>query len=95
MRLVAVLFLFLLPVSVWAGTFTDDFEDGDWAGWTAIASLIWDTDVADRVSITDGVIRLDHVNKSGFSLSLLTGKDWEDYSFSADMRLVAVEPGGH
>ena len=96
MRLITVaLSVFLLSISAWAGTFTDDFEDGDWVGWTAIATLIWDTDVADRVSVVDGVVRLDHVNKPGYSLSLFTGKDWKDYSFSADMRLVAVEAGGN
>ncbi len=85
MRLTVALSLFLLSVSAWAGTFTDDFEDGDWAGWEISA--------VDGASIVDGVLRLDHIDKPGASLALSTGEDWEDYSFSADMRLVKTEPG--
>jgi hypothetical protein len=93
MRLAVLLSLFLLSVPAWAGTFRDDFEDGDWAGWKAIASGIWDTNVGDSVSVADGVLRLDHIHKPGFSLALSTGEDWADYTFSADMRLVRTEPG--
>ena len=78
-----------------AGTFKDNFDDGNWAGWTAVATLTWDTNVADRVSVVDGILRLDHVNKSGYHLILVIDEDWQDYSFSADMRLVEFEPGGH
>ena len=95
MRLVTMLCFFLASVSTWAGTFIDDFNDGDWDGWTAVATLVWDTDVADIVSIDDGILKLDHINKPGFTLSLSIYEDWEDYSFSADMRLLGFEPGGH
>ena len=57
MRLVTMLCFFLASVSTWAGTFVDDFNDGDWDGWTAVATLVWDTDVADIVSIDDGILR--------------------------------------
>ncbi len=85
MRLTVALSLFLMSVSAWAGTFTDDFEDGDWKGWEA--------DAIDGVSVVDGVLRLDHINKPGFSVALSTGDDWEDYSSSANVRLVKTEPG--
>jgi len=85
--------VFLLSLSAWAGTFRDNFEDGNWKGWEAIAKPLWDTNVADRVSVVEGVLSLDHLNKPGQSLRLLIDEDWKDYSFSADFRIVEVEPG--
>ena len=94
MRLIVVVMsLVLMSISSWAGTFRDDFEDGDWDGWTAVATLTWDTNVADRVSVVDGVLRLDHYDTPGYTLALSIDEDWRDYSFSADMRLVKTEPG--
>lgn len=93
MRLAAVLFLFLLPVSAWAGTITDDFEDGDWAGWDTMVTGIWNANVADRVSVVNGVVRLNHINGPGETIQLSMIKDWKDYSFSADMRIFEPETG--
>jgi hypothetical protein len=80
-------------VSAWAGTFRDDFEDGNWEGWTAIAKPLWDTDVAEQISVADGFLSLDHLNKSGHHLVCCIQKDWKDYSFSADMQIIEIEPG--
>ena len=86
MRLIIVaLSLVLMSAPSWAGTFMDDFEDGNWQGWEANA--------VDGVSVVDGVLRIDHINKPGYTLALLIGEDWTDYSFLADMRLVKTEPG--
>ncbi len=87
MRLTVLLAVFLLSASAWAGTLEYDFENGDWAGWEANGD--------DGISIVDGVIRLDHISKPGGSLSLAIKEDWTDYNFSADMRLVDIEPGAH
>jgi hypothetical protein len=86
MRLIAILSLLMLSVSAWAGTFRDDFEDGDWDGWNS--------NVEDRVSIIDGVLRMDGMNKPEQALSLYIIEDWRDYSLSADMRTVETELGG-
>ncbi len=85
MRLTIVLAVFLLAMPAWAGTFKDDFEDGNWAGWSING--------VDEASIVNGVLRLDHIDKSGSTLAISTGTGWGDYSFSADMRLVKTEPG--
>ena len=94
MRLVTVvLFLFLLSVSVWAGTFKDDFEDEDWKGWEIVAPGSWNTDVADRFSFEDGVLRMDNARKPEIPLFLYIMGNWRDYCFSADMRIIEVELG--
>jgi hypothetical protein len=93
MRLIIVLFVFLLSMPAWAGTFKDDFEDGNWKGWEAVEGATWDTNVAKQVSVVEGVLSLDHLNKSGLNLLLCIIKDWKDYSFSADMQIVEVKPG--
>ncbi len=96
MRLIIVaLSLFILCTSAEAGTFRDDFEDGNWEGWTAVAAGAWNKNVNNRVSVVDGVLRLDHVNSLGHHLGCHIQEDWREYSFSADMRLVKVGPGGH
>jgi len=59
MRLTVILFAFLLSVSAWSGTFRGDFEDGDWKGWEEIATVTWDTNVADRISVVESVLNLD------------------------------------
>jgi len=93
MRLIIVLSVFLLSMPAWAGTFKDDFEDGNWKGWEVVAKPLWDTNVADRVSVAEGVLSLDQLNKSGFCLYLCIQKDWTDYSISADMQIIEIEPG--
>jgi hypothetical protein len=60
MRLTVVLFVFLISVvSVWAGTFRDDFEDGNWKGWEIETGPKIKFDVEERFSIVDGVLRVD------------------------------------
>ncbi|MBM3239706.1 hypothetical protein FJZ31_25765 [Candidatus Poribacteria bacterium] len=93
MRLIIVLSVFLLSMPAWAGTFKDDFEDGNWKGWEVIEGGTWDTNVAKQVSVVEGVLSLDQLNKSGFCLYFCIQKDWKDYSFSADMQIIEIEPG--
>jgi hypothetical protein len=94
MRLIIILSLLMLSVSAWAGTFKDDFEDGNWDGWGVVTWDGWNSNVEDRVSIVDGVLRMDGMNKPEQALSLHIIEDWRDYSLSADMRTVETESGG-
>ena len=65
--------------------------DGDWDGWGVVAGL--ETNAEEECSITEGVLRMDAVNKPEELLFLYIMEDWKDYSFSADMRIIEVEPG--
>jgi hypothetical protein len=92
MRLTIVIFMFLLSMSAWAGTYKDDFNDGNWDGWKLVKADPWSINVNEGCSIADGVLRLDATNKPEASLFLSIIEDWKDYSFSADMRLIKTEP---
>ncbi|MBM3240781.1 sigma-70 family RNA polymerase sigma factor [Candidatus Poribacteria bacterium] len=76
-----------------AGTFKDDFNDGDWKGWKVVATDSWDTNVGDRISIADGILRIDSMDKPEQQTILSIIRDWKDYSFSADMRVIKAELG--
>lgn len=91
MRLTIVIFMFLLSMSAWAGTYKDDFNDGNWDGWNLVKADPWSLNVKEGCSITDGVLRLDATNKPEPCLFLSVIDDWKDYSFSADMRLIKTE----
>ena len=97
MRLTVLLLLFLLPVSAWAGTFTDDFEDGDWEGWKIETDPNINFDVEERFSIVEGVLRVDSrvdiTDSHGYDIGISLVRNWGDYSFSADMRIVQSDPG--
>lgn len=93
MRSITILSLLMLSVSAWAGTFKDDFEDGNWDGWEAIVWENFAANAEERISIVDGVLRMDGVNKPQPSVDLRIMKDWKDYSFAADMKNVQIEPG--
>jgi len=79
-------------MSAWAGTFRDNFDDGNWEVWEVVAAGMWETNVEDRVSVVERVLRLEHLNTEP-GPRLVRDEDWKDYSFSADMRIVEVEPG--
>ncbi|MDQ1318297.1 MAG: hypothetical protein QG588_1957 [Candidatus Poribacteria bacterium] len=94
MRLVVMLLMLIMSVSAWAGTFKDDFEDGNWNGWQVVAMDSWDTNVGDRISIAEGILSIDSMDKPERLTILAIVGDWKDYSFSADMRIVKAESGG-
>jgi hypothetical protein len=86
MKAMALLCISLLASSAGAGTFRDDFNDGNWAGWEMIPNN------KQRFSVVDGVIRLLNFNTPEFETDLIINEtDWTDYTFSADMRIIQVE----
>jgi len=97
MRLIAILSLLMLSVSAWAGTFRDDFEDGNWDGWELFAGHRSNINAVERFSITEGVLHIDarvnSMDTTGYEMGLILMGDWRDYSFSADMRIVQPDPG--
>ena len=99
MRLTIVtLSLVLLSVSSWAGTFKDDFEDGNWRGWEIGAGPNINFDAEERFSIVEGVLRVDArvpiTDSVGYNVGIgLKRRLWGDYDFSADMRIVQPDPG--
>lgn len=87
MKIALILCALMFAIPSFAGTFRDDFEDGNWAGWEIFP------DIRERFSIINGVMRLDNLNKPEFGVNLhIMGNKWRDYSFSTDMRIVEVEP---
>ena len=97
MRLIIVLSVFLLSASAWAGTFRDDFEDGNWEGWKPFGGINLKVVEEDRFSVVEGVLRMDTIvgvmDAVGFEMGIGLRGDWNDYSFSADMRVVKVDSG--
>ena len=98
MRLIIIaLSVFLLSLSAWAGTFRDDFEDGNWQGWKPFGGAFIKAIEEERLSVVEGVMRIDAIvaatDTARFEMGVRLLRDWEDYSFSADMRVVKVDPG--
>ena len=74
--------LFLLPLSVWAGTFLETFEDGNLDGWQEIVP--WDR-VPGSWEVVEG--GLHGTVDDGYLRLLTTGGDtWKDYTVEFDVR---------
>ena len=74
--------LFLLPLSVWAGTFLETFEDGNLDGWQEIVP--WDR-VPGSWEVVEG--GLHGTVDDGYLRLLTTGDDtWKDYTVEFDVR---------
>ena len=76
-----VTFLFLLPLSVWAGTFLETFDDKDLEGWQQIWAIkgpaVWEID--------DGELHAD--SREAYIHLLTTGDStWEDYTMELDVK---------
>ena len=81
--------LFLLPLSVWAGTFLDTFEDGNLDGWQEVVP--WDREPGSWEIVEGGL----HGVGEDISLRLFTtGNDtWTNYTVEFDVRLLKRRPG--
>ena len=77
-----VTFLFLLPLSVWAGTFLETFDDGNLDGWQEIVP--WDREPGSWEVVDGG---LHGTIDDGYLHLLTTGSDtWKDYTVEFDVR---------
>jgi hypothetical protein len=78
-----VVMLFLLPFSVWAGTFLENFDDGDLEGWQELVVQL--NEAAGSWNVIND--ELHAVSHKGFLRLLTTGDDtWEDYTFEFDVK---------
>lgn len=82
MRAIAILCMLFLVLPVWAGTFRDDFEDGNLDGWrqvNPVAPMLWE--------IANG--ELECVKKNVESTVIVIGEDdWSDYTIDFDVMLL-------
>ena len=87
--LIVVTVLFLSPLSVFAGTFLDTFEDGNLDGWREVVP--WDREPGAWEVVEGGL----HGVGEDISLRLFTiGDDtWKDYTVEFDVRLLKRKPG--
>ena len=88
MRITVMILILLVSLSCRAGTFRDDFEDGDLDGWKQIwpdGAMIW--------KIVDG--ELECVRMSQWSAGIVTGEaSWTDYTIDADVKLIRDHGAG-
>lgn len=88
MRIPIVLSMLLVALPVWAGTFRDDFEDGDLDGWQQIwpgGAMIW--------QVVDG--ELECSRSSQWSAGIITGEAfWTDYTIEVDVKLLQDHGAG-
>jgi len=78
-----VLFVLIVPQLSFAGTFRDDFEDGDLAGWKPNA--------ATGISVVDGQLQFKGTDR----LILKLGESsWENYSFESRLNVCEFAAGG-
>ena len=83
MKFVSIIALFfLLPLSVWAGTFLDTFEDGNLDGWRELVP--WDREPGSWEIVGGG---LHGTVDDGYPRLFTTGDDtWKDYTVEFDVR---------
>jgi hypothetical protein len=78
-----VVMLFLLPFSVWAGTFLENFDDGDLEGWQELVVQL--NEAAGSWNVIND--ELHAVSHEGFPHLLTTGDDtWEDYTLEFEVK---------
>jgi len=74
-------FLLGSALSVSAGTFRDDFEDGNLSGWTKFGNAQWE--------VVDGKCKVSVFEKPSLAVLLMVGElEWRDYSVEMEF-----EPG--
>ena len=74
--------LFLLVMSSWAGTFMDDFEDGDMDGWTPISFGAGGTS-----KIENGELVLEGFGGASFLTFVIEGPTWKDYTVQVNLMI--------
>ncbi len=88
MRTSIVLSMLLVALPVWAGTFRDDFEDGDLDGWKQLwpeGAMIW--------KVVDGELECSRLSQ--WSAGIVTGEaSWTDYTIEADVKLLQDHGAG-
>ena len=81
MRSIIIIFMLLIVLPAWAGTFRDDFEDGNLDGWTTrnlFGNGEW--------TIQDG--KLSGWNENGTSAIFMEPSEWKDYTLEASVCLL-------
>jgi len=61
---------------------------------TSLSAWAGTFNVWDRISIVDGILSIDSMDKPEEPTALCIIRNWKDYSFSADMRIAKAESGG-
>ncbi|MBA2936978.1 Ig-like domain-containing protein [Paenibacillus sp. CGMCC 1.16610] len=75
------------PVTVALPLFSDNFNDGDAAGWNVVAGSVSSTSI-----VNDGTPRYQLSNSS--ETIVTAGQDWSDYSIQAKVKTPNITPGG-
>jgi len=82
MRTAMILLTLLVTLPVWAGTFRDDFEDGNLDGWQQLwpqGAMIW--------KVVDGELECSRLSQ--WSAGIAVGEaSWTDYTIEADVKLL-------
>lgn len=92
MRLTTIgICLLLLPALVWAGTWQDDFRDGDTKGWMRFSD---GGRPLPKWSVEDGVLMCDDSHTGGWGTYLVMGEStWRDFTIECDLMIAGRTPG--
>jgi hypothetical protein len=87
MKTTAVIALLLITLPTWAGTFRDNFEDGDLDGWEISLK-------GGKVESREGELVISDVGRTWATTAFVRdGQELSDFSISVDWNMVAVNPG--
>ncbi len=85
MRNTIILCMLLVASPIWAGTFIDDFEDGNLDGWAESnpwgATASWSVENGGLVGISTNVVGTDTY------FFILDSSDWRDYDISVRVKV--------
>jgi hypothetical protein len=80
MKFICLICILIIVSPVFAGTWKDDFEDGDLEGWSVYdyfgGTSVWE--------VKDGEIRVERTNQYASAAILDNSIDWKDYEISFD-----------
>jgi len=93
MRLtVIVLFMSLLATSAWAGTFRDDFSDGNLEGWMLTFGTLPIVPLESMAKVRNGVLTFRRTSGWGVHLTIGNADTWSDYTIECDMKITERIP---